>query len=74
MREARLVEHLGLGDAVLAQPVDEQVVRAQERDVELVDEQVHVVARVADQREPLLVARYVVAAVAEQDFAGSSRW
>ena len=34
--------------------------------MELVDEQVHVVARVADQREALLVARHVVAARAEQ--------
>ena len=65
-RPPRLVEDVRLGDAVLAQAVDDEVVRAQERDVELVDEQVHVVARVADQREPLLVARHVVAARAEQ--------
>ena len=35
--------------------------------MELVDEQVHVVARVADQREALRVARDVVAAAAEQE-------
>ena len=65
-RPACFREQLGLGDPVLTQTVDEEVVGLEEGDVELVDEQVNIVAWVADQREPLLVARNVAASRAEQ--------
>ena len=74
-RAPGLLEDVGLGDAVLAQAVDDEVVGAQEGDVQLVDEQVDVVARVADQGEALLVARHVVArSTPSRSLAGSSRW
>ena len=69
-REPRLVEHRRLGLAVRAQPIDEQVVGAQEGDLQLVHEQVAVVARVADQRHALGVAGDVDAALAEQQPGG----
>ena len=56
-RAAGLLEHVA--GAVLAQAVDEPVVRAQEGDMELGDRQVDVVARIADQRDALGVARQV---------------
>ena len=64
-RAASLVEELRLERAVLPQAVDEPVVRADERDLQLAHERVDVVPRVADQRDPLLVARQV-AVVLEQ--------
>ena len=73
-RAPRLLEDLGLGDAVLAQPVDDRVVRVQEDDVELVDEEVHVVARVADQREPSWLRGTSLPSSASRSLAGSSRW
>jgi hypothetical protein len=57
---SRVLEDLVLGGAVLAQAVDEPVVQAQERELDLIHEQVHVVTRVADQRDALLVARQVM--------------
>ena len=56
------VEALGRVDAVLAQAVDEPVVRADQAVVQLGDEDVHVVARVAEQRGALRVARHVAVA------------
>ena len=47
-RATRLVEERGFRRAVGAQPVDQPVVQLQHRDVELVDEPMDVVARVAD--------------------------
>ena len=63
------VEALGRVDAVLAQAVDEPVVRADQGVVQLRDEDVDVVARVAHQGGALLVARHV--AVAASSLAGS---
>ena len=64
-RAACLVEEFRLGDAVLAQPVDEQVVRADERNLHLAHEGVHVVARITDEGDALMVPRQV-AVVLEQ--------
>ena len=62
-RPPRGVEALDLVDAVLAQAVDEPVVRADQAVVQLGDEDVHVVARIAEQRRALRVARHVAIAV-----------
>ena len=62
---ARFVEHVALGCCVIAHAVDDQVVGLDERDLHLAHEDVDVVARVADEREPLAVARHV-AVVLEQ--------
>jgi hypothetical protein len=56
----RLLE--GVGDALIAQPVHRAVVEPQESQVKLGDEQVDVVARVADEGCALMVAREVVRA------------
>ena len=64
-RPPRLVEELRVLDAVLAEPVDQLVVRADEGNLHLAHEDVHVVARVADERCALLVPRHV-AVVLEQ--------
>jgi hypothetical protein len=52
-----LVEQVAFGDAVGAQAIDEAVVHLQHRQVQLRHEKVNVVTRVANQRQPLLVAR-----------------
>ena len=62
---AGCIEELGLARALAAQPVDEAVVRADERDLHLAHEDVNVVAGVPDERKPLVVARDV-AVVLEQ--------
>jgi hypothetical protein len=51
-RAARGLEDLRLGFTVLPEPVDQQVVEPEHGQVELGDEQVHVVARVTDQCDP----------------------
>jgi hypothetical protein len=55
-RSAGGVEDVGLGDAAIPGQIDEPVVGPDHRDVELRDEQMDVVARVADQCEALGVA------------------
>jgi hypothetical protein len=62
----RLLEQLRVRDAVLAQPVDDAVVRANESGMEPRDEEVDVVTRIADQGDPLGVARMVVPAAEKQ--------
>jgi hypothetical protein len=64
-RKPRLVEDRLVGLAVGAQSIDQQVVGAQEGDLELVHEQMGVVARVADQPHALGIAGHVDAARAE---------
>ena len=68
------VEDRGVGLAVGAQPLDEQVVGVQEGDLELVHEQVAVVAGVADQRHAFGVAGHVSTPPSPSSIrAGSSR-
>src|SRR5689334_7437722 len=50
----RLLEQILLTDAVLPQSVDEPIVQPQEGDLDLAHEQVNVIARVAEQRDPFL--------------------
>ena len=59
-RSPGLVEQVALGHSVRAQPVDESVVRFDHRHLHLGNQEVHVLSRIADQRDALLVARQVL--------------
>jgi hypothetical protein len=73
---ASAVEDLALANALVAKAVDEPVVHTEYREVQLSHRHVDVVARVADQREPLGIARKIglpAGVVAtEQELVGSS--
>jgi hypothetical protein len=69
-RVPRLFEQLTLGDPVLAEPVDEPVVQADECNLKLAHEQVNVVAWIAEEGDSLLVARHVRTGGPEQQLGG----
>jgi hypothetical protein len=58
-RAPRLIKQALLPGAIVAEPIDQAVVGGDERDMHLAHEHVDVVARVADQRDPFLIARHV---------------
>lgn len=65
-RPPRLLEQLILAHAVLPQPSHQDVVRADERNLHLAPEHVHVVARIPDQRDALVVAWNVAVVLKER--------
>jgi hypothetical protein len=67
---AGLLEDLTLGGPLIPEPIDGAVVGPDVGNLELAHEQVDVVARIADQRNPLVVARDVVAALPQEQLGG----
>ena len=61
-----ILEEVRLGDAIGPQAVDQLVMGADEGQLQTGHERVDVVSRVADQGRPLLVARQVTAANAQE--------
>ena len=61
-RPTSLGDQIGFRDAVLTESINEAVMSLEHGDVHLRDQKVHVLARVADQRDALLVPRQVLRA------------
>ena len=67
---SRLLEDVLLTGLVVAKPINQPVVQLDEGDRHLAGEQVHVVARISDEGDALVVARDVASRVGEQELGG----